>query len=291
MMTMPHYGTVENNNESNLAAPLKGVSLILRGHEITDMAVLDPNVLNPFVLVSPAVAPALAAVITAVSVSLALVISRYFFKSYAFSGFGYLLGLPVGFAFLGASFLFEMSSLMYRADPLLYPAFFWIQMSLQSEALALIALSYYYKNSDAGESGRKVRARDVLVTTLPLVMVAIPFLVPIFSLVNQPYFNYAGLADLSFYMRIFNMAVIGYIFKSTIASLVRAANVKLLYVPAAFALLWLEQYSLVLAYFDNSVGAFIGSAAARIAGLALFAYIMHSVTSRRKIEIEARKAT
>jgi hypothetical protein len=254
------------------------------------MAVLDPNVLNPFVLVSPAVAPALAVAITAVSVSLSLVISRYFFKSYAFSGFGYLLGLPVGFAFLAASFIFEASSLMYRADPLLYPAFFWIQMSLQSEALALIALSYYYKNADVSGSGKRVRPRDVLVTMLPLAMVAIPFLVPTFSLATGPYFDYADMADLSFYMRIFNIAVIGFIFKSTIVSLVKAANIKLLYVPAAFALLGLEQYSLVLAYFDNSTIAFIGSAAARITGLALFAYIMHSVTSRRRIEIEARKA-
>jgi hypothetical protein len=254
------------------------------------VAVLDPNVLNPFVLVSPAVATALAVAITAVSVSLSLVISRYFFKSYTFSGFGYLLGLPVGFAFLGASFLFEMSSLMYRSDPLLYPAFFWIQMTLQSEALALIALSYYYKNSDASESGKRVKARDVLVTMLPLAMVAIPFLVPTTTLATGLYFDYAAIADLSFYMRIFNIIVIGFIFKSTITSLVRAANVRLLYVPVAFALLWLEQYSLVLAYFDNSAIAFIGSLAARVAGLALFAYIMHSVTSRRRIEVEARKA-
>jgi hypothetical protein len=222
------------------------------------MAVLDPNVLNPFILVSPSVAPVLAAVITAISVSLSLMISRYFFKSYTFSGFGYLLGLPVGFAFLSASFLFEASSLMYRSDPLLYPAFFWIQMLLQSEALALIALSYYYKNSDASESGLKVRARDVLVTMLPLAMIAIPFIVPTFSLASQPYFNYAHLADLSFYMRIFNLVVIGFIFKSTIASLVRAGNVNLVYVPAAFALLGLEQYYLVLAYFVNSAVAFIG---------------------------------
>ena len=254
------------------------------------MALVDPNVLNPFVLMNLAVAPVLAAVITAISVSLSLMISRYFFKSYTFSGFGYLLGLPVGFAFLGASFLFEASSLIYNADPLLYPAFFWIQMSLQSEAFALIALSYYYKNSDTSGSGMRLRVRDMLVTILPLVMVAIPFVVPTFALASEPYFNYAGLADLSFYMRIFNIAVIGYIFKNTIVSLVKAANVKLLYVPAAFALLWLEQYSLVLAYFDNSVGAVIGSAAARIAGLALFVYIMHSVTSRRRTEIEARKA-
>jgi len=263
----------------------------LRRHKIVDMAVLDPNVLNPFVLISPTLAPGLAVIITATSVSLSLMISHYFFKSYAFSGFGYLLGLPVGFAFLGASFLFEVSSLMFKADPLLYPAFFWIQMLLQSEALALIALSYYYKNLDASNSGKRVRARDVLVTTIPLAMVAIPFIVPTFVLASQPYFNYAGLADLSFYMMIFNMIVIGYIFKSTIASLVRAANVKLLYAPAAFALLGLEQYSLVLAYFDNSAVAFISSVVARIAGLALFVYIMRSVTSKRRIEIEARKAT
>jgi hypothetical protein len=252
---------------------------------------LDPNVLNPFVLLDPAVAPVLAVIITAVSVTLSLMISRYFFKSYRFSGFGYLLGFPVGFAFLGASFVFEISSIMFRADPLLYPAFFWIQMSLQSEAFALIALSYYYKNSDSGQSGRAVKPRDMLVTMLPLAIVAIPFIVPTSALASSPYFNYAHLADLSFYMRIFNMVVLAYIFKNTIASLVRAANVKMLYVPAAFALLWLEQYSLVLAYFDNSTGAFIGSALARIAGLALFVYIMHSVTSKRRIEIEARKAT
>jgi hypothetical protein len=125
---------------------------------------------------------------------------------------------------------------------------------------------------------------------IPLAMVAIPFLVPTFSLATGPYFDYADIADLSFYMRIFNIAVIGFIFKSTIVSLVKAANIKLLYVPAAFALLGLEQYSLILAYFDNSAIAFIGSAAARMAGLALFAYIMHSVTSRRRIEVEARKA-
>ncbi len=255
------------------------------------MVALDPNVLNPFVLVSPAIAPALAVTITAISVSLSLMISRYFFKSYTFSGFGYLLGLPAGFAFLGASFIFEAASLMYKTDPLLYPAFFWIQMTLQSEAFALIALSYYYKNSESSGSGRRVQPRDVLVTMLPLTMVVIPFVVPTLSLAVAPYFNYAGLADLSFYLRVFNMAVIAYVFKSTIASLVKAANLKMLYVPAAFALLLIEQYSLILAYFDNSVIAFIGSAAARIAGLALFAYIMHSVTSKRRIEVEARKAT
>jgi hypothetical protein len=258
-------------------------------HEIMYMAVLDPNVLNSYVLLDPALAPVLAAGITAVSVALSLAISRSFFRSYSFAGFGYLLGLPVGFAFLGASYLFELSSVLFVADPIMHPAFFWIQMLLQAESFALIALSYYYKGS-ASEKGRHV-TRDIVVTIAPVLMIAIPFLVPTSVLVANPYFNYAGFADLSFYMRVFNILVIGYIFKSTVVSLVKAANIKLLYVPAAFALLWLEQYSLVIAYFDNSIVAFIGSALARIAGLAVFAYVMHSVTSRRRMEIEARKTT
>jgi hypothetical protein len=52
-------------------------------------------------------------------------------------------------------------------------------------------------------------------------------------------------------------------------SLVKAVNIKMLYVPAASVLLWVEQYSLVIAYFDNSIVAFIGLAIGRIAGLAL----------------------
>lgn len=252
------------------------------------MAVLDPNVLNFYVLLDPSFALIVAAVVTTSSVLLSLIISRGFFRSYSFAGFGYLLGLPVGFAFLGASFLFELSSVLFRSDPILHPAFFWIQMLLQAEAFALIALSYYYKSSK-DEQGRHI-VRDIGITAIPLLMIAIPFLLPTSVLALEPYFNYAEFADLSFYLRIFNIAVIAYIFKSTIASLVKAANLKLLYVPAAFALLWLEQYSLIIAYFDNSAVAFIGSALARVAGLAVFAYIMHRVTSRRKIEIEARKA-
>jgi hypothetical protein len=251
---------------------------------------LDPNVLNPYVLLDPAVAPVAIAVFTAASIALSLVISRYFFRSYRFAGFGYLLGLPAGFVFLAASFAFEQAGFAYSADPILYPAFFWLQLALQSEALALIAISYYFKNAGEQGSHHRFGIKDAGMILLPLVMVAVPFLLPTSEIASKPYFNYAKLADFSLYMRVFNMAVLAYIFTNTVSSLVKSGMVKMLYVPAAFALLWLEQYSLVMAYFDNSVFAFSGSIIARIGGLALFAYVMHSATSRRRMEIEARKA-
>lgn len=256
------------------------------------MAALDPNVLNPYVLLDPAVAPAASIALTLASAALAIAISRHFFKSYSFSGFGYLLGLPAGFVFLAASFVFELASFAYVGHPALHPAFFWIQLALQSEALALIALSYYYSGRDTGPSGPRVGARDVAMVVLPLALVGVPFVLSTSEIAAKPYFNYADLADFSLYMRVFNMAVIGYIFKSAVFSLAKAGSVRMLYVPAAFALLWLEQYSLVMTYFDNSAFAFAGSVIARVGGLALFAYAVHAVTSRRRgrMEIEAGKA-
>ncbi len=254
----------------------------------------NPNILNPFVLMDPSVAPAAALIVMVASVSASFLIARYFFKSYSFSGFGYLLGFPTGFAFLGLSYFFQFAGWAYAGDAAMYPAFFWMQIILQAEGITLIALSYHFKNrpDSKGADAARYRPGHLLVAALPVLMVAVSFVVPSSAFVSAPYFNYPRLADLSFVMALFNIAVLGYVFKSSIVSLVKAGNAKLLYAPVAFALLALEQYSLVLTYFDNSSVAFAGSLAARVAGLALLVYAMRhalrtAAARRRDLEIEA----
>lgn len=276
------------------------------------MTVQDPNILNAFILLDRSVALPFSLLITIASISLCSIIAFYFFRSYKFSGFRYLLGLPMGFAILGTSFVCEHLSLIYYTNYLLYHLFFWMQLSLQSEALALIGLSYMLKNR-VGSNGKhddvtadldlskvllhysmSTKARDLLISILPLIIISIPFMVPISALFVQPFLNDVELADLSFYTKIFDMIILGYVFKSTVVSLVKGANIKLLYVPAAFALLWLGQYSLMINYFDNDSIPFIESIVARLAGLALFVYAIHYAMSggvRREVEIEARKKT
>ncbi len=271
----------------------------------------DPNILNTFILLDRSVALPFSLLITIASVSLCCIIAFYFFRSYKFSGFRYLLGLPMGFAILGTSFVCEHLSLIYYPNYLLYHLFFWMQLSLQSEALALIALSYMLKNrvgwgkddyATTDQDLSKVlihysiptKVRDLLISILPMIVISIPFMVTISALFVQPFLNDVELADLSFYTKIFDMIILGYVFKSTIVSLVRGANIKLLYVPAAFALLWLGQYSLMINYFDNDSIPFIGSIVARLTGLALFVYAIHYAMSggvRREMEIETRKKT
>ncbi len=255
----------------------------------------NPNILNAFVLMDPSVAPAVALIVMVASVSASFLIARYFFKSYSFSGFGYLLGFPTGFAFLAMSYFFQFAGWAYAGDAVMYPAFFWMQIILQAEGITLIALSYHFKNSPVfreNTNAARYRPGHLLVAALPVLMVAVSFVIPSSAFVSAPYFNYPRLADLSFVMTVFNIAVLGYIFKSAIVSLVKSGNARLLYAPVAFALLVLEQYSLVLTYFDNSSVAFAGSLAVRVAGLALIIYAMrHAIRTaaerRSDLQIEA----
>jgi hypothetical protein len=285
------------------------------------MTVQGPHVLNA--LVSLDLSP-FSILITSVCVILCSIISFYFFRSYRFCGVGYLLGLPMGFALLGISFVFEHITLIYYGNNVLYQhVFFWTQLALQSEALALIAVSYILRGSVYGgdsrssssskcsNSGRNPntssghdlikfrvhhtisnKTRVIVAHILTSVVISAAFMVPISALFMQPYLNVIELADFSFYVRIFDMTLLGYIFISAIMSLVKAGVVKLLLIPAAFGLLWLEQYSLLLAYLDDSSLPFVASIIARMTGLALFVYSIHHATSGRitgEIEIQPRE--
>lgn len=278
------------------------------------MTVLDPDILNPFALLDPSIAASYSIFVTIASIFFCSIISMYFFRTYKFSGFGYLLGLPIGFAVIAISFVFEHLSLIsYNysyTNSFLYTAFFWIQLTLQSEGLALIALSYMLKNRANVVNGWNVskpflshssivssstRLKDILIIILPMVVISVPIMVTISALFVQPILNDTELNDLSIYTRVFNIVILGYILRNTLASLVKAANIKLLYVPAVFGLLWLEQYSLIITYFDSDLSAFIGSILARLAGLTLFVYAIRYALSKSRIggdmKIETRKET
>ena len=251
-------------------------------------------------------------IVTIASILLCSVIAMYFYRSYRFSGFGYLLGLPTGFAILAASFVFEHLHVVYSysyTNESLENLFFWIQLSLQSEGFAFIALSYMLKNRDGSTSTingllptaskilfsphnwihSSIKIREIIASVLPMILISIPLMVTISALFVQPILNETEIKDMSLYTTLFDIVVLGYIFVKCVKPLVKAANIKLLYIPAAFALLWLEQYSLIINYFDNNQFAFIGSIIARLAGLGLFVCAIHYAVSnrtRREMEIE-----
>ncbi len=295
------------------------------------MRAQESHILNPFILLHPSsattttIGPHHAAygiitigalpssvllfslVVSVVSILLCSVIAMYFYRSYRFSGLGYLLGLPTGFIIIGASFVFEYLSLVYYSvsnEPL-YTLSFWVQLTLQSEGFGLIALSYLLKDRAGVTNALEIlkprlfldhlilsptELKDVLISILALLVISVPLMVTISALFVQPILNDTELKDLSLYTRIFDIIILGYIFMKSVVSLVKSANIKLLYVPAVFALLWLEQYSLIIIYFDDNSAAFIGSIIVRLFGLALFVHaIRYAISSRRSRGLEVER--
>ena len=249
-------------------------------------------------------------VVTIASIFLCSVISFYFYRTYRFSGYRYLLGLPTGFVILAISFIFGYLNVICsysHVNQSLENIFLWIQLALQSEGFAFIALSYMLKNRIGSTSvnavlpatsrilfspqiySNVIKIKEMIIAILPMILISIPLMVTISALVVQPILNDTELKDMSIYMMIFNMIVLAYIFIKSLKALVKSANIKLLYIPAAFALLWLDQYSLIINCFDNNQFAFMGSIIARLVGLSLFVFAIYhclSTVRRRELEID-----
>jgi hypothetical protein len=249
--------------------------------------------------------------VTIASIFLCSVISLYFYRTYRFSGYRYLLGLPTGFVILAISFVFGYLNVVYsysHVNQSLENIFLWIQLALRSEGFAFIALSYMLKNrmGSTGVNGllpatsrilfspqsysNAIKIKEMIIAILPMILISIPLMVTISALFVQPILNDTEVKDMSIYTTIFDIMVLGYIFIKSLKALVRSANIKLLYIPAAFALLWLEQYSLIINYFDDNQFAFMGSIIARIVGLSLFVFAIYhclSTVRRREMEIES----
>jgi len=101
-----------------------------------------------------------------------------------------------------------------------------VQITLQSEGLALIALSYTLKDRATFTNGLKISkpllflsqvispyagAKSVLISIVALVVISIPAMITISALFVQPIFNDTELKDLSLYTRIFDIIILGYI--------------------------------------------------------------------------------
>lgn len=78
------------------------------------MITYDQNMLNAYALLDPHYSALVCLIVSISSACLAFVISWAFYKSYKFSGFGYL-------TLLGLSFVFPYLSLDFRLNDLLYP--------------------------------------------------------------------------------------------------------------------------------------------------------------------------
>jgi len=206
---------------------------------------------------------------------LAFVVALHFYRFYRLSGFVYLLGLVIGFSFITfAEFLLAID-VWLEFNPEIFNLLFWLRLLSLSYGFSFIAVSYYYKHREEDRIPWIMRIGALSVIPI-MIMIALVVILP-------PAFDFPPYNQADEYFRVFNLIMLGYVFKSTLSSIVEQGRKEFMYIPAAYAILWLGQYSALISNLELNVGAFIAQHIAKVIGLALFVGVLSQIMKTKKV--------
>ncbi len=194
-----------------------------------------------------------------VSAIICFILVRYMIKPYSLTREGRYIGLPLGFAFLGVSYViaaFAYSELYYVSELL------WIQLLTRTFAFVFLAVTYYFSNKPA----KNTRLLwDITFSLLIVSLIALFLVIFIFPQVALSNYNASQM-----YIRVFNVICLSYIVIHTLRSHIRKPDPTTIWIPLGFIMFAISQYSLLFWYTDNSLAAFTGSLTLRIMALVVF---------------------
>ena len=225
--------------------------------------------------------------IEGVSVVLCFVLLRFMIKPYRATGEGRYLGLPLGFGFLGVSYIF-MGLALYFESFIFVDDLKWLQLFTQAYAFAFLAATYYFS--------KKPAKRTHLwwdITYAGLIFTAVVSYLVVFE---PPMFGLPSYKTVDEYFRIFNIVCLSYISIHTLRSHVSQPDPKTIWIPIGFILLGFGQYSSLLWSLDSSFSAYVGAHFLRLLGLLVFLFVVYQAFygKRRtspKGEIRTEKAS
>ncbi|MCW4029227.1 MAG: hypothetical protein NWE92_06230 [Candidatus Bathyarchaeota archaeon] len=173
------------------------------------------------------------------------------------------MGLPLGFGFLGFSYL--MAALAHTTT-FVVNDLAWFQLLARPFAFAFLTFTYYF-------SSKPSNTRLVWDITLSVLIVALTSAAVLVFVAPQLAFgNYRAL---SIYIRIFNMFCLLYISIHTLRSHLETRDPKTILTPFGFIFLLVSQYSILISTVEGSDIAFYGGLVLRWIGLVLFLIIAY----------------
>lgn len=206
---------------------------------------------------------------------LAFIVAFHFYRFYRLSGFVYLLGLVIGFSFITFAEVLFAIDVWLEFNPEIFNLLFWLRLLSLSYGFSFLAVSYYYKHREEDRTPFMMRIGALSVIPIMIVIAAVVILPPAFDF---PAYN-----QVDEYFRVFNLVMLGYVFKSTLGSIVEQGRKEFMYIPAAFAILWLGQYSALISNIDLNISAFIAQHIAKVTALALFVGVLSQVMRAKKV--------
>jgi len=210
-----------------------------------------------------------------IAATIAFVVAFHFFRFYRLSGFVYLLGLATGFSFITFAETMLALDVWLEFNPEIFNLLFWMRLLSISYGFSFLAVSYYYKHREDDKVPWMMRIGALSVIPI-MTMIALVVILP-------PALDFPPYNMVDEYFRAFNLVVLAYVFKSTLGSIVEQGRKEFMYIPAAYAILWLGQYSSLIFSIDGSNSAFIAAHIAKVTGLAIFVGVLSQVIRARKI--------
>jgi hypothetical protein len=199
-------------------------------------------------------------IIEAASTIICLILVKFMIKPYQLTKEVRYLGLPVGFGFLGVSFV--ISAIVYNLKPsIFWIDLLWIQSFTRTFAFVFLAMTYYFSKKPS----KNLRLLSDMVLSLLIVILVTLFLVLFIApqLAN-------GYATSQIYVRILNLICLLYVAGHTLRSHIKSPDPATIWIPFGFIFFAASEYSLLFWYTDISLAAFAGAMALRLAGLIVF---------------------
>ncbi len=205
--------------------------------------------------------------IEVVSAIACFILVRFMVKPFRLTGETRYLGLPLGFGFLGVSYVFTALSFSLEAlepRPFVFASWWWVELLVRAFAFLFLAMTYYFSKSEK-------KTKLLWNTTLGSLIAALTILTLVAIIFPQLLWSNYILINIS--VRFFCLMCLFYISIHALRSHIKKPDPKTLMVPLGYILLGIGAYSSLIAAVDLTIFPLIGALVLRLAGLAVFLFV------------------
>ncbi len=206
-------------------------------------------------------------IVEAVSAVLAFVLVWFMAKPYIMTRESRYLGLPVGFALLGASYVL-MGVFLFLGETQMGIRAQWLQLFTAAYAFTFLGMTYHF-------SGKSLYRRrgvlPLLLISFLLLLITVSFIIVLLP----PVLSLPSYKTADEYFRIFNMTWALYLTVHTLRSHAKEPSPKTILAPLGYALFAFSQYSFLIWSLDTSFSAFVGAHIIRFASLGVFLFVSY----------------
>lgn len=201
-----------------------------------------------------------------VSAVVCFILVWFLLKPYLTTREGRYIGLPLGFGFLGASYVLAAIAHFISSPRFIVNDLAWFQLLARPFAFAFLTFTYFYSNRPS----TKRLPWNITLSALLVALTSLAILVFI-----APQVAFSNYRTLGIYVRVFCIICLVYISAHTLRRHLKAQNSKTILTPFGFIFLGISQYSLLIWAVEGGDLPFYSALVIRWIGLALFLLVAY----------------